>query len=238
MVELGVEFSKDVVLTGNGGISQDLIPQVAQILEDTFKFEGLTEKGNNGNQYKNLIINSDVENVKPFLDSEPKMRQEKKRIQDSYRDKYVYIVQYSKVVDNRLRDTVLGLEQRIKELDIEDPEIIKQVESLKYLGLPDIDSKIAARFTSSRFNPAVMKEQLIGQIYAVKMGEPDHIGVVMPKTIFEWSHNFLKKWREKHVYEMPAWHMLLEDIVRRNGTGANSIIIDHPHAPKEGLEKS
>ena len=135
MVELGVEFSKDVVLTGNGGISQDLIPQVAQILEDTFKFEGLTEKGNNGNQYKNLIINSDVENVKPFLDSEPKMRQEKKRIQDSYRDKYVYIVQYSKVVDNRLRDTVLGLEQRIKELDIEDPEIIKQVESLDFLIL-------------------------------------------------------------------------------------------------------
>jgi hypothetical protein len=247
---LDFSYHDDLMLTGNGGISQDLIPKIAEILEDTFHFYGINDmvtiktNGSDGKTHvvkspRGIVLNSDVERIKPFLDGEAKESMDKHDVK-RFKDKYVYIVQYSKVFDHRLVDLAEEIERNLKEnySGQEHSKLWTQLDQLKYLALPDMKKVIAPRFMSSRFNPSVMKAQLQGQIYAVNMGEAKHIGVVMPKTIFELSHHFREKWREKDRYEMPAFQMFLDDICMKDHAGAKSIIMLHPHAPREGLKRS
>ena len=226
MYKLDFSYNDDIVLAGNGGVSEELINNVARILENNFQFKGIK-----------IAINANISNIKPFLDSEPRARQERSSVQEDYKDKYVFILQNLKIFDNRLEHKIQDIENDLKRLGIQDANLKESIETLRYLGLPDMVNKVAPRFTSSRFNPSSMEKQIIGQINAAKMGRAKHISVVIPKTIFEWSHHFIDKWREENVYEMAAYHDFLEHICL-SGRGADSVIILHPHAPKEGLEIS
>lgn len=243
--KLDLRYRGDVVLTGNGGVSQDLIPRVAEILETTFKFHGLTalrtglfdsSTPRESWPYENLIINHDVGNIKPHLDGEVRQRMSREMIR-RYHGKSVYIVQNNRVYDNRLELIVRQMAKAVDAGRVTDPELTAQIAKLSEYCLPDMRNSVAPRNASTRFNPSAQVFQLLGQIRAVRQGEPRHIGVAMPMTLYEWAHNFLKKWTDKGVYEMPSFHLLLEYIRGRKG-GADSMIVLHPHAPKEGLEVS
>jgi len=69
LAKVDLSYKGDVVLAGNGGVSQDLIPRVADILERCFKFHGLTavetttldfKRPREEWPYTNLVINHDV----------------------------------------------------------------------------------------------------------------------------------------------------------------------------------
>jgi phosphoribosylpyrophosphate synthetase len=217
-MEFRFAYDNDVVIMGHGGVSETLVENVYDVLKKNFGFSRVVQN-----------INRTVENFKPFLDSECKENQKREDVV-AYKGKFVYILQYLKVFDTRLAKFSRKLRKYAEESG--DDRLLSYADELDTYALPDLKNKIAPRFMSSAFNPASAEKQLVGQINAAKMGGARHIGVVIPKTIFEWSHHYAEKWREGR-FEMPAWHDFLEHIAE---TGADSVIVLHPHAPKEGLE--
>lgn len=224
MKNLNLKYRENLVIIGSGGISEDLINRVHYILENEFGFYNLPK-----------FVNGDITNVKPFLDSEIKWNAPKSEVKRYNRHKHIVILQNSKVIDNRLEFTVNDMENRLNQLNIDDKEISEILGKLKYFAYPDMINKIAPRFTSSRFNPASMEKQLAGIIKSAKMGGQNYVSLVMPKTIFEWSHHWLKKWVEDESFEMPSYD---DFIGHMKSAGMDSLIIFNPHAPKENLELS
>ncbi|MBD3310101.1 hypothetical protein GF351_02690 [Candidatus Woesearchaeota archaeon] len=234
-------YHHDLVLTGNGGISADLIPSVARVLVDVFGFEGLS-----------TIINNDIDNIKPFTDQEPRQNIDKNDVEKGYGGKHVVILEYLKAIDNRLTHTVRDLQQLASKAVFEDRQdadrLARIVDRLAYHTMPDLEHNVAPRFDNGRINPSTMEKQLAGQIRACteRFGAAKHVTFAMPMSIFEWSHNYLKKWDpekpkrpgdpdKKPRYEMPAWQDFLEHM---SHCGADSAVMLHPHAPTESLEVS
>jgi len=185
-------------------------------------------------------VNSNLRNVQCHLDSEPRLGMGRRALETKYKDKHVFIIEYLKMFDNRLEHLAQKLDSKIKKMGLDKTQYKKlrplADELLKY-ALPDMDNSTAARFTSTKFNPSTVATQLYGQIGAAKKGGARHISVAMSKTIFEWSHHFLKIWEreENPRYEMPSWSIFLNTLKQQ---GADSIVVLHPHAPLEGLEHS
>lgn len=224
MKQVNLKYQGNMVIVGSGGISEELIDKVHYILENEFGFDGVEK-----------YVNRDITNIKPFLDSEIKWNAPRSEVNRFNRNNHVFILQNSKVIDNRLEFLVEDLNNKVKELEIKDDHLNGYIELLSYLGNSDIINKIAPRFTNSRFNPASMEKQLAGIIKAAKMGGSNHVSLVMPKTIFEWSHHWLKKWHEDERFEIPAYDDFINHMV---SSGMNSLVIFNPHAPKENLELS
>jgi hypothetical protein len=231
---VNLEYKDDALITSVGGISQNLATDITALLEKDFGFRDI----------KTNIL-SDVKDIQPHLDFEPKFRQPRDML-SLYKNKHVFIVQYFRTIDNRfelqlrdLRQNVNNLAELVKNGSItgDAANIVNMLEEQsqgfsRYIE-PDFENKAASRWQSTRFNPSGVFLQLLGQIHSAKMGEAKHISVVMPNSLFELSHSFLKQWNIKHRYEMPLFDIFLETIKQR---GADSIILLHPHAPKEGLE--
>jgi hypothetical protein len=223
MKDFDFSYKGDMAIIGGGGISENLINQVHRVLEKDFGFVGVFK-----------YVNANVERIKPFLDGEVKWNSSKEDI-NQLKGKKVYVLQNMKVFDNRLEYSVQDLEKRIKELGINDSELNRIVNELFYYSEPDMTNMIAPRFISSRFNPSAVEKQLAGIIKAAKIGGSASVSLVIPKTVYEWSHHWLEKWHDDDKFEIPGYHDFLEHM---NVQGMDSAVIFNPHAPKENLDVS
>ena len=215
-------YDDDLVLTSTGGLSETLADRVKRILESQFGFRPITN-----------VVNNQIRHIQPYMDGEPRFKLSKNDVKEAYSGKHVYIVEYLKIFDNRLQLLTNKLDKYVQDHDIPNGELIGIMRGLSKLVQPDLENSIAPRFTSSGYNPSAIAMQLYGQISAAKMGYAKHVSVAIPKTIFEWSHHFWDIWERKDMYEMNSWEIFLNNI---HSLGADSAIVLHPHAPREGLE--
>jgi hypothetical protein len=213
-------ISREIVLTGFGETTGKFAKKVAYYLNKDFGFK-VTQADDRG----------DMRGI--YLDNENKFCRPVEELDAGiFKDKIVYIVQDTRIYDNRLIWESQKLEELVAKHD--DPELVKVANQIKYLSQPNLSTKQGPKFGSVENLPARQLEKLKFTInYFHKHAQAKYVVYATRKTSEEWSHNWKKAMISRKRFEAPAWDILLTEL---NALGLNGVVILHPHAPIEGLE--
>lgn len=166
-----------------------------------------------------------------FLDNETRMsRPASEIVEGVYRNKIVYIIQDTRIYDNRLVNISEEIHRIAEKLD--NPELMCASQKLTELTKPAFDRRTSPHFSSIEHLPDRIIRKLHGIVDFVRDAGARHVGLLFRKSSYEWSHNHEKSLKEKGLWEMYTLKQVLREFARH---GANSVIYVHPHAPKQAL---
>lgn len=169
-----------------------------------------------------------------FLDNETRLGRPATELENgTYRGKPVFIIQDTRIYDNRLVNASEELEEFAALVD--DPRLMLISKKITELTKPKFDKRTSPQFSSIEHQPDRLFRKLYGTIDFVKDAGAAYIGIAFRKSSYEWSHN-----HEKALIKHKLWEMFtLKQIMKEMSVhGAKTVIYVHPHAPKEGLKFS
>ncbi len=210
--------NKQIILVGFGKTSQPFAEKVRSHLEGDFGFR--------------VFMPDNLPELRAcFLDNETRLGRPAKELNDgTYKDRIVYIIQDTRIYDNRLVNISEEIEKIAEKID--DPELLQASQKLTLLTKPAFDRKTSPFFSSIEHMPDRIIRKLHGIIDFVKDAGAMHVGLAFRKSSYEWSHNHDKSLKEKDLWEMFTLKQVLKEFAAH---GASSIIYVHPHAPQQGL---
>jgi len=213
-----VKFVRQIILVGFGKTSQPFAEKVRSHLESDFGFS--------------VVMPENLPELRAcFLDNETRLGRPASELNNgTYKDRVVYIIQDTRIYDNRLVNVSEDIERIAEKLD--DPELLQASQKLTFLTKPAFDKKTSPFFSSIEHMPDRIIRKLHGIIDFVNDAGARHVGLAFRKSSYEWSHNHEKSLKEKKLWEMFTLKQVLKEFAAH---GANSVIYVHPHAPQQGL---